>query len=325
MQHQPSIFVSIACFMDPDVIETVHSLFANASRPEAVSVGICLQTEPEDGRFEALKELPRVTIDHIPASTAKGPIYARYRCEQLLQDESHFLQIDCHTRFFPHWDQILLDEFRASQLLRNKVVLSHYPISITNMKAPEQLGQIGAINRFRHIGADAIKMHGTMIKIPERPQPAFGISAAMLFMSSQTKRDIPFDPDLHFGLHAAEQFLYSARLWTHGYQVMTPTRHSIATEYITNRERIPLANRKHYNQQSALWTDHTWCKVKYLLELDTLEQVPGEYRANIALCKQRYGMGRKRFLVDFYRHIGLHSQLLALFPHYREQYGHISG
>ena len=324
MQASPSIFVSIACFMDPDVIDTVQSLYANALHPEQVSVGICLQAGPEDRRFESLRQWPGVTVDRIDASEAKGPIYARYRCEQLLAKESHFLQIDCHTRFFPQWDQILLEEFSASLALRTKVVLSHYPINITNMDNPEHLGRIGAITRFRHIGADAIKTHGSLITRPARPTEAFGISAAMLFMESTAKRAIPFDPALHYGLHAAEQFLYSARLYTHGYRVMTPTRHSLATEYITNRERIPLAIRKQYNQCSAAWAEPTWSKVKYLLELEGQEQVAEQYQEGLDACRRQYGMGRKRFLVDFYREIGIHPQLLQLFPYYRERYGHIS-
>lgn len=42
MSRESTIFVSIACLADPDVIDTVANLFATARHPERVHVGICL-------------------------------------------------------------------------------------------------------------------------------------------------------------------------------------------------------------------------------------------------------------------------------------------
>ena len=61
----------------------------------------------------------------------------------------------------------------------------------------------------------------------------------MLFMSSEVRRLFPYDPELDFGLHAEEQVLYAVRLWTHGYDIFCPTRHSLSTDYEGSRDRIP--------------------------------------------------------------------------------------
>ena len=51
----------------------------------------------------------------------------------------------------------------------------------------------------------------------------------MLFMRAEDRRRFPYDPELDFGLHAAEQVLYAVRLWTHGFDIFCPTQHALAT------------------------------------------------------------------------------------------------
>ena len=130
------------------------------------------------------------------------------------------------------------------------------------------------------------------------------------------KRAIPFDPCLHFGLQAAEQFLYSARLYTHGCDVYTPTRHTVATEYLTNRQRIDPDAWQQHCRAAVPWREATWSKVKYLLGLDELAQVDARYRDQVRDDVKRYGMGSARSLPDYYHYTGLHGDLLSLFPFY---------
>ena len=60
----------------------------------------------------------------------------------------------------------------------------------------------------------------------------------MLFITCETKKNIPFYLNLHFGLHAAEQLLYAIRLWIQGYEIFPPPRHVLATQYEGSRDRI---------------------------------------------------------------------------------------
>ena len=108
--NSEKIFVSIACFSDPDVVDTVKSCLENAADASRVTLGICLQARPTDRAFDALNGLPQVAVDRIDVSEARGPIYARARCEKLMLDADYFLQIDCHSRFFSGWDDILIGE-----------------------------------------------------------------------------------------------------------------------------------------------------------------------------------------------------------------------
>ena len=51
---EPRIFISIACFSDPDVVDTVKDALAQASRPLRLTFGICLQALPDDRSYDEL-------------------------------------------------------------------------------------------------------------------------------------------------------------------------------------------------------------------------------------------------------------------------------
>ena len=141
------IFVSIACFCDPDVVDTVKDCFDKASSPARVEIGICLQAKPNDTSYDALNEIVRVTVDRIDVTEARGPIYARARCDALMTDADYFLQIDCHSRFFARWDEILIQEFTKASELNDKAVVSHYPMNIKNMASSDHLDRIGRFGK----------------------------------------------------------------------------------------------------------------------------------------------------------------------------------
>ncbi|HCA36401.1 MAG TPA: hypothetical protein DEP13_07150, partial [Gammaproteobacteria bacterium] len=52
MGTQESIFVSIACLDDPDVVLTLADIVAQARHPERVFVGVCLQIDPNDSSYQ---------------------------------------------------------------------------------------------------------------------------------------------------------------------------------------------------------------------------------------------------------------------------------
>lgn len=311
-----TIFLSIACLDDPDIVDTVADAFAKASKPERVSVGVCLQIEPNDPRYQSLGDYDRVRISTLHFEEARGPIFARYCCEQLMEDEDYFLQIDCHSRFFQGWDETLLAEFERCRQVSQRAVISHYPLSIDYMNEPAKIATIGKVNRFRQLNAEAIKSHGTQVPLPATPEKSLGISAALLFMEAGSKRRIPYDPDLHFGLHAEEQVLYAARLWTHGFDLFTPTVNTVATQYSGSRERISSEVRKAVLSNRGSWPEKTWTKAKYLLALDDFDQVSSAYRDSMAVHDFTYGMGRERSLLDYYRYCEIHDRLKAVFPNY---------
>ena len=317
IESSQKIFVSIACFSDPDVVDTVTDCLEKAGSPARVEIGVCLQAKPNDACYDALNDIAQVTVDRIDVNEARGPIYARARCEALMTDVDYFLQIDCHSRFFPGWDEILIQEFSKASELNDSAVLSHYPMNIKNMASSDHLDRIGHVNRYRYIGADAIKSHGSSIKLPEIPPASLGISAAMLFMRAEDRKRFPYDPELDFGLHAAEQVLYAVRLWTHGFDIFCPTQHALATDYEGSRDRIPDEVKRISNANRSGWPEATWSKVKYLLGLDHIEQVDPVYRDSLEESIACFGVGHERSLRAYYDFAGIHDELKQVFPNYR--------
>ena len=104
------IFVSIACFMDKDILNTIKDCLEKAEHPENIVFGICLQYDPNDDFLKIYDNNPQFRIHKMHWNQAKGPTYARYFCTQLLKDEEYFLQIDCHSRFFDNWDSKIINE-----------------------------------------------------------------------------------------------------------------------------------------------------------------------------------------------------------------------
>ena len=311
------IFVSIACFCDPDVVDTVRDCLERAVSPARIQIGVCLQAKPNDASYDALNDIAGVMVDRIDVTEARGPIYARARCESLMKDADYFLQIDCHSRFFQGWDEILIQEFAKASELNGNAVLSHYPMNIKNMASSDHLDRIGQVNRYRYIEADAIKSHGSLIKLPGVPATSLGVSAAMLFMRAEDRKRFPYDPELDFGLHAAEQVLYAVRLWTHGFDIFCPTQHALATDYEGSRDRIPDEVKRISNANRTGWPEATWSKVKYLLGLDDIEQVDPVYRDSLDDSIVRFGVGDERSLRAYYDFAGIHDELKRVFPNYR--------
>ena len=109
------IFVSIASYRDDVSINTINSIYENANEPDNIFLGICPQINKDidDDSINNIK-LSKLIIDEklkkniriirIPYYDAKGPVYARYLCASLLDDEMYYMQIDSHTTFIKNWD-----------------------------------------------------------------------------------------------------------------------------------------------------------------------------------------------------------------------------
>ena len=315
------IFVSIACLSDPDLLSTIHDCIAKATFPEKIRFGVCLQIAEDDEQYKILDQYSPIRTEVVPLQQVRGPIYARSRCESLIDDEEFFLQIDCHSRFFSGWDVILVEELLKAEQINPLSVISHYPLNMRDYDSSDCLDRIGHVNRYRYIGEDAIKSHGSLVNLPERPLPSLGISAAMLFMRSNLRQSFPYDPFLHFGLHAAEQVLYAVRLWTHGVDLFCPTQHSLATDYEGSRDRIPPSVKRLCSRQRQSWPEATWSKVKFLLGLDEKQYVDPAYKESLSESMRLYGIGSVRSLHDYYLFAGIHDKLKTVFPRYA--YSHL--
>ena len=214
-QRDGRIFVSIACYRDPECYATIRSLFANAASPSMLDVCVCLQaTKAErDHFYEETRDLPLLIID-VDHAKARGPTWARYLIQKQWKGQQYYLQTDSHMRFAYHWDTLLLD-----QLVDNKTCITTY--------VPRYDIRTGDVED-RKRGGLVVREISPEDGFPRYDAPydvddyeSRGWAACFSFSSSELINDAPYDsytPHLFFG----EEFDIYARLWTRGWSFVAP-------------------------------------------------------------------------------------------------------
>lgn len=294
-----NIFVSIACFMDNDIVNTIEDCLNKARFPENIIFGICLQSDEDDKCLDKYKDNKQFKIKHINWSKARGPAYARGIIYDMFTDEDYFFQIDCHTRFYDNWDENIINCFNDCKKINNNAIISHYPVNINNMGKNDD--SIVNITTVRCIDINmGIKTHGRHVSISSCPMKSWGISAAMLFFDRKTYYDIPFDKDIYFGLQFEEQVVLSARFWTSGYDIFTPSKHIIGTEYLTNRNRQKKSVPRIPNLQKE-----TYDRLCHIMKLKYISKYNESVNSRL---------GNERTIEDYYRMLNIYDKIKKIFP-----------
>eukprot|EP00760_Papus_ankaliazontas_P034668 PhM_4_TR735/c0_g1_i1/m.29137 len=244
-----TIFVSIVSYRDGECARTMQDMFAQAAHPDRVFVGVVQQHSPEDGDIdckEACSGCPKsnIRIYRMHARDAQGPAHARYLASSLYLSEAYYMQIDAHTRFVPQWDVVVTKMHNglvSGPTANTRAVISHYPNS-ANTQNERSIGT-EYIREFENRTATVCwgnfdpdgMLHPRAIIIPRtaQPLPQALLVAGFLFTSGSFVTEVPFDPHLPF-LFWGEEFLLSARAFTHGYDVYGPSE-NIAFHFYTRR------------------------------------------------------------------------------------------
>jgi hypothetical protein len=299
---ESGIFVSVASYRDVLCSATLASMFAMARNPKRVFAGVYEQNDAS-AKAESCLGLPgpdglpgpsapsyaeNVRVVTVPAERATGPCAARYQCSLLLRDEAVFLQIDSHTEFARDWD------VRAVRMLRDlpgalqgKVVVSTYPV---NCDAGWETGGIPVIDKSKY-GGGWITFEAT-IRAVDGPDsrsvvPSRQIGGGFLLCVADVVRAVPFDPGLD-GVFNGEELAYTARLFTHGIDVVAPRRNLVCHKYYYDEHRVPWTDRPDWNKGTG-----------------GNERVDSLLLGNNEDQFGAYGMGRVRSLQDFWKHVQL--------------------
>ncbi|KAK9869013.1 hypothetical protein WJX84_012169 [Apatococcus fuscideae] len=295
---QPTIFVSIAAYRDDECKDTLNDMFAKASHPRRIQVGVCQQIRSSDELCwnTTMQRSKQVKIATIPYFAGKGPCYARYVASTLYQGEDFYLQLDSHMRFGEGWDQALIDMVLSSS--DQRAVFSHYPHDMAQMSSTApRTNDVPRMCDAYFDEATGFPFFKTVQQHmqPGDHRPAAFTAAGMLFARADILAEVPFDPELDL-VFIGEEILYSARLWTHGWNLYTPDKNICWHHY--NRSTRP-----------NVWGDIPgWyerqsvgnARVRYLL--DMVPDLPnGQSQASL----DYYGMGYKRTLAEYWQYAGL--------------------
>lgn len=296
-----TIFVSVASYRDSECSMTLDTLFNYARYPERIFVGVCEQNK--SGMKDELclsnkvmKYRQNIRIKAIDYKEAKGPTYARYYCSELWRGEQYYLQIDSHTTFAKDWDIDLLEmisQIKNDPNESSKPVLSVYPPTKEQMNIkgfPEM--DNGRLNS-NNIPSFLCGWSEPSEK-PKRSNKPWA-AAGLMFLESDFLYSVPFDPNLSH-LFQLEETLFSARLWTNGWDFYTPNKKICYHHY--NR-KAPLYHQDLKNSGE--------CRLKaekrglFLLGITSKQSVAEEFLRNI----NYYGLGKFRTITDFWKASGI--------------------
>lgn len=290
-----TIFISIASYRDSECSATVRDIYSKAKYPERIFCGICEQNSNDvseacvrDGRIP----LKNIRVVHLPHTEAKGPTYARYICSRLWRGEAYFLQIDSHSTFVPEFDEILINELSKTLDPQNSVLTS-YPHDKNAYDVNETSATVICNGKWNEDGLpifEAVVKPASFFK--GKPAPTGFASAGLLFGPGEMLRRVPYDPNLPH-LFQGEEFLYTVRLWTSGYDLYSPSRNVVLHHYL--RKEQP----KYWTDMPAAYKDG---KAK---SIERVKRLTGIQHPIIPPGRDPYGLGTRRTMRQYWAFVGM--------------------
>lgn len=289
------IFVQIPSYRDRECQWTVKDLFDKAACPDRVFVGICWQFVPEEDQDCFAVPYPRpdqVRVIDYHARDAKGLGWARRQTQLLWRGEEYTLQIDSHMRFVPGWDEKMIAQ---QQSRGNHAVLTVYPPGYLPPDQREDWNrpQVQTAHRFHSNGVIEFGAHPVPENwVVEGPLSTAACAGGFIFGPGRIIEDVPADPDIYF---FGEEPTLAARLWTHGYDLYSPSEAPIYHYYIRKDGTRP-------------WNDDSRWHAKHEQSLRRFKALlaPGSLsRLDAPVDLGPYGLGQARTLADYQRFSGI--------------------
>ncbi|CAM9405116.1 unnamed protein product, partial [Laminaria digitata] len=242
---EASIFVSVVSYRDSEANPSIVDLFARASNPSRVSVGVVWQLDLDVAGDRCMhRETPqgdelhggRVRSLLMPATDAAGPTWARRVAQSLWKGEKYVLQIDSHTRFRPGWDTYLIRTLQRCPSF--KPVLTTYPVGYQlphkipagetrpTLLVPDGFGPEGMLRQTGRL----------LLRTARDPMPSPLWASGFSFSGSALLLEVPYDPGLRYTFFG-EEVSMAARMYTRGWDFFAPPQ--TVVYHLWSREHRP--------------------------------------------------------------------------------------
>ena len=298
-----SIYVQIAAYRDPELINTVKDLYAKAASPDEINVCIAWQHTPEE-TIDELKGYPRVTILDIPYTQTQGTCWARSMLNNHYEGEDYVLMLDSHHRFVDKWDEICVKMIKDLQAVgHSKPLLTGYIPSYDPTNDPA-----GRINIPWKMDFDRFIPEGAVFFLPGSipdwekltlPLPARFFSGHFTFTLGSFVTEVPYDP--HYYFHG-EEINLAARAYTHGYDLFHPHRVVAWHEYTRKGRTKQWDDDKTWGTKNS----NSHLRNRKLFEMD------GEKKD---IYFDKYDFGKVRTLAQYEEYTGICFKKRAALKH----------
>ncbi|KAG2434256.1 hypothetical protein HXX76_007981 [Chlamydomonas incerta] len=302
-----TIFVSVASYRDGECVDTLVDLYRAAARPENVFVGVVTFTDPGDTssgeRCEApqlepyARNIRRINLDH---TLSRGLSMARHHAAKLYRDQKYVLQIDSHMTFAPGWDSELLRMVKS--VPSKKPLITTYPASDDDTSSTDVPVTCRA-TWLRGEGEEGVLRFTAALEPAPQPGeflPVPFAAGAFMFGPAAVLHEVPHDPGLAYLFHGEEE-LYSARLWTSGWDLYTPDMNVLFHNYARGGSHSASSSR----YGNKYWADLMMRPEYGDARRESLRKVAQLMTGSYPGGGGRYGMGTARALADWWAYAGL--------------------
>lgn len=246
---QMVIFLSIASYRDPDLVNTVRSAYDNATNPADIFFSVFSQAEEHEHPDLSFVDQLRYQKSHW--SESLGACWAREIATRDLVGD-YFLQIDSHSRFVKGWDEILINAYKkAQQHWGERIWFTNYPDAFELDEAGNAVLQpLQTLYKLRaHWHEDSRMVMGAWedVKDTENGDEQYFMSANCMFAETKLAAEIPYDRELYF---TGEEPSLGLRAYTRGMKLISPTVKFMYTNFNrpNSKRRLHWEDHPHWHQ-----------------------------------------------------------------------------
>ncbi|OQR90805.1 GlcNac transferase [Thraustotheca clavata] len=288
-----SMFVGLSAFRDGIRCgKTIFAAYQRTTNPNQLYFGVVDQVYENDTtciesycslakvewRDHECKYRNQIRIDQRDAAESRGPTYARHFQQKLLGDQEFCLQLDAHSIFTRNWDLEIVKEWKS--VGNEMAILSTYLHNIdghvdkngSNIMArtAPHLCQTtrGGSGNVRNVAAD-------LIYNSKKPQLSALWGAGLSFGKCHAEKRVPIDSHTKW-MFDGEEFLRASHLWTHGYDVYSPSIYGLVVYHNYTRVPATFFQLKVDGTTKQLETQRANNRVKYMVGIPFKGEMDGE-------------------------------------------------
>ncbi|KAG2762595.1 hypothetical protein PC116_g9142 [Phytophthora cactorum] len=257
VSDEPKLFVGLSVFRDGyRCANTIFTGFQRATNPKSIVFGVVDQVYPSDQKCldEFCKlaaqawpdkgECPyknQIRVDERSAYESRGPTLARHQQQNLIKDEEFCLQLDGHSIFTNGWDENLLKEWKGigneMAVLTTYIHHIHSFVAENGDNAPPKKLDLPHLCTTMRGGNGLVRTVGaSMIGGSKMPQLEALWGAGFSYNKCHAEKRVPVDSHTLW-MFDGEEFLRASRLWTHGYDMYSPSK--LGTVVYHNYTTVP--------------------------------------------------------------------------------------
>lgn len=227
------IFVSIASYRDPDLLNTVKSCYENADNKNLLFFSIFSQAEDEE--HADLSFIPKNQIRYIKThwSESKGACWARSIANTNIIG-TYFLQIDSHSRFVLAWDTKIINNYdKSKSFWGNRLILTNYPDPFELDEDSYKEFPYESLKKIEPSWSPELKIVVSKMPWSDVQDTEYGdetshICAGCIFTTTKIIKEIPYDENIYF---EGEESSLAIRAYTRGIRMVSPTTKFMFTNY----------------------------------------------------------------------------------------------